>query len=191
MVVFVPFGGRTLRPTVVASHPNSGLFQTGAAAAALACVLAVLILLGWASNLEILKSGLPGQRATQPLTAVCFGLAAISRPLKHRALRPVSRFSRGCCAGLVLLLMVATVSQTPWMSAGASTNSCSPTRSSTSSRVSTCARAVLLPGLWSLSGCMCVPVTHWARSAAARSLYVWLATAADTLGRNHAAGLRL
>jgi CheY-like chemotaxis protein len=47
-------------------------------AAALTVALAALTLLGWAFDVTLLKSGLAGQRATQPLTAVCFLICGLS-----------------------------------------------------------------------------------------------------------------
>src|ERR1700722_10670962 len=78
--------------------------------AGLAFVLAVLILLGWACNLNLLKCGLPGQSATQPLTAVCFALSAISLGLSTERCVLCRVFQR-VCAALVLLIALATVCQ--------------------------------------------------------------------------------
>jgi CheY-like chemotaxis protein len=77
-------------------------------AAVLALVPAALILLGWARDINLLKTGLPGQRATQPLSALCFALCALSLVLStERCL--LCRVFRQVCAVAVLLLVVATV----------------------------------------------------------------------------------
>lgn len=79
-------------------------------AAALAFTLAVLILLGWALDLTIFKSGLPGQRATQPLTALCFAVCGVSLGLSTERCVLCGAFARGG-ALLVLFVVIATVWQ--------------------------------------------------------------------------------
>ena len=160
-------------------------------AAALAGVLAVLILLGWALDVEILKSGLPGQRATQRLTAVCFGLAAISLALStERCIlcRVVTRL----CASLVLLFVVVTVWQNAldvdWgldqlLFSDAVVHE-QPGQYLRPGRPA--AGTLVALGLV----CLCLLLIE-ARSAAARRLFVSLADDRDALSRNHAACLRL
>jgi CheY-like chemotaxis protein len=75
-----------------------------------ALVLAALILLGWACNLNVLKCGLPGQRATQPLTAICFALSALSLALSTERC-VLCRVAKRICAVGVLLVVIATVWQ--------------------------------------------------------------------------------
>jgi CheY-like chemotaxis protein len=79
-------------------------------AAAVTFAMAVLIILGWAWDLTLFKSGLPGQRATQPLTAVCFALGGIALALSTERCILCRAFTR-LCASLVLLVVVATVWQ--------------------------------------------------------------------------------
>ena len=73
-------------------HPTRAYAGLVRIIAAVGFALAVLILLGWVFDLTILKSGLPGQRATQPLSAVCFALCAISLGLS----------TEGCVLGRLL-----------------------------------------------------------------------------------------
>jgi CheY-like chemotaxis protein len=93
-----------------AAVPTRAYFSVVRVAAALAFGLAVLILLGWAWDLTIFKSGLPGQRATQPLSAVCFGLSGIALASSTEGCVLCRVFSR-LCAGLVLVVVIATVWQ--------------------------------------------------------------------------------
>ena len=79
-------------------------------AAVAAFLLAALILLGWACNSSILKSGLPGQRATQPLTAMCFALGAVALALSTEPC-VLCRILKCVCATAVLLVVIATVWQ--------------------------------------------------------------------------------
>jgi CheY-like chemotaxis protein len=72
--------------------------------------IAVLILLGWTCNLSLLKCGLPGQSATQPLTAICFALSAISLALSTERC-VLCRVLTRVCAAAVLLVVFATVWQ--------------------------------------------------------------------------------
>src|SRR6185312_8076367 len=78
--------------------------------AAVGFAVAVLILLGWAFDLTILKSGLPGQRATQPLGAVYFALCAISLGLSTERC-VLCRFLTRACAMMVLGLAIVTIWQ--------------------------------------------------------------------------------
>jgi CheY-like chemotaxis protein len=79
-------------------------------AAIAAFVVAALILLGWICNLSLLKSGLPGQHGTEPLTAVCFALGALALALSTER-GVLSRLARRACAAAVLLVVVGTVCQ--------------------------------------------------------------------------------
>jgi CheY-like chemotaxis protein len=78
--------------------------------AAVGFAVAVLILLGWVFDLTLLKSGLPGQRATQPLEAVCFALCAISLGLSTERCVLCRLTARGC-AMVVLGLAIAVIWQ--------------------------------------------------------------------------------
>jgi CheY-like chemotaxis protein len=78
--------------------------------ASLAFMLAVLILLGWAFDVTALKSGLPGERATQPLSAVCFALCAVSLGASTERCILCRLLTRGCAIG-VLGVAVATIWQ--------------------------------------------------------------------------------
>jgi CheY-like chemotaxis protein len=78
--------------------------------AAVAFCVGVLILLGWACDITLLKSGLPGQRATQPLSAVCFALCAISLGLSTER-GALCRFFTRACALIVAGVVIATVWQ--------------------------------------------------------------------------------
>jgi CheY-like chemotaxis protein len=72
--------------------------------------VAVLALLGWALDLTLFKSGLPGERGTQPLSAVGFALCAISLWLSTERCVLGRVFTR-VGALLALALVVATVWQ--------------------------------------------------------------------------------
>jgi CheY-like chemotaxis protein len=168
-------------PPWSAAVPTRTYFSLVRAAAALACVLAVLILLGWAWNLEILKSGLPGQRATQPLSAVCFGLAAISLVSSTERCLPCRVFTR-LCAGLALLVVGVTVWQNAldvdWgldqlLFSDAVVHE-QPGQYLRPGRPA--AGTLVALGLV----CLCLLLIG-ARTAAARGLYAWLATAATLL----------
>lgn len=74
--------------------------------AAVGFAVAVLILLGWVFDLTILKSGLPGQRATQPLSAICFALCSISLGLSTERRVLCHLLSRACA---IVVLGVAIV----------------------------------------------------------------------------------
>jgi CheY-like chemotaxis protein len=150
-------------------------------AAALAFIAAVLILLGWAFDVTLLKSGLAGQRATQPLSAVCFALCALS--LGSSTERCVlCRLLTRSGAVVVLGLAIATVWQNaldvdwgvdqflfsdavvheqtgPYLRAGRPA-----------------AGTLVALGLL----CCCLLLVR-ARSHAARSLFVWLGTAGALL----------
>ncbi len=80
------------------------------AAAAGAFVLSALVLLGWEFDLGLLKSVLPGQSATQPLTAVCLGLCALALGLSGGS-SPRSIVATRLCALLPLVVVLATVWQ--------------------------------------------------------------------------------
>jgi hypothetical protein len=102
------------RPADTALDPDRSSLQPYVryvrVAAALAFAGAVLILLGWALDLSILKSGLPGERATQPLTAMCFAVCGISLGLSMERCVLCGAFARGA-ALLVLFVVIATVWQ--------------------------------------------------------------------------------
>lgn len=74
--------------------------------AAVGFAVAVLILLGWVFDLTILKSGLPGQRATQPLSAVCFGLCAIALGLSTERCVLCRLLTRGCAMAVLGVAIV-------------------------------------------------------------------------------------
>jgi CheY-like chemotaxis protein len=93
-----------------AAAPSQAYVRLVRLVALAAFALAALILLGWACNLNLLKCGLPGQRATQPLTAVCFALAAISLALSAER-SVLCRALKRVCAAAVLLVVIATVWQ--------------------------------------------------------------------------------
>src|SRR6516165_4795740 len=80
------------------------------AAAAGAFVLSGLVLLGWQFDVALLKSGVPGQSATQPLTAIGFGLGALALALSS-ASSDRYRILVRLCALLPLALVIATVWQ--------------------------------------------------------------------------------
>ena len=80
------------------------------AAAAGAFVLSALVLLGWQFDLGLLKSVLPGQSATQPLTAVCLCLCAMALGLSGGS-SPRSLVATRLCALLPLVVVLATVWQ--------------------------------------------------------------------------------
>lgn len=93
-----------------ATAPTQAYIRQVRMVAALAFCVAALILLGWACNLTLLKSGSSGWRATQPLTAVCFALSAISLALSTERC-VLCRVFKQVCAGAVLLVVIATVWQ--------------------------------------------------------------------------------
>ena len=93
-----------------AAAPTQAYVRLVRMVALAAFALAVLILLGWTCNLTLLKCGLPGQRATQPLTAICFALSAISLALSTERCVLCRVFKR-VCAAVVLLVVIATVWQ--------------------------------------------------------------------------------
>ncbi len=80
------------------------------AAAAGAFVLSALVLLGWEFDVDLLKSVLPGQSATQPLTAVCLCLCAVSLGFSGGS-SPRSLATTRLCALLPLAVVLATVWQ--------------------------------------------------------------------------------
>jgi CheY-like chemotaxis protein len=93
------------------SIPSTRAYVTAVRlAAGLAFCLAALILLGWAFDITLLKSGLPGQRATQPLAAVCFALCALSLGLSTERC-VLCRFGARVLALLVVGMAVATIWQ--------------------------------------------------------------------------------
>ncbi|HEY0339816.1 MAG TPA: histidine kinase dimerization/phospho-acceptor domain-containing protein, partial [Steroidobacteraceae bacterium] len=168
-------------PLWSAAAPTRAHFSLVRIAAVVAFVLAVLILLGWAWNLDILKSGLPGQRATQPLSAVCFGLTAIALAVSTERCILCRVFTR-MGASVVLAFVVATVWQNAldvdWgldqlLFSDAVVHE-QPGQYLRPGRPA----AGTLVALGLVSVCL---LLIGARSAAARSLYTWLATAATLL----------
>jgi CheY-like chemotaxis protein len=171
-----------LDPHWSAAAPARAYFSLVRIAAALAFIVAVLILLGWAWDLTIFKSGLPGQRATQPLSAVCFALSGISLALStERCI--LCRAARRLCAGVVLLVVVATVWENflnvDWgldqlLFSDAVVHE-QPGQYLRPGRPS----AGTLVGLGLLCFCLLLIET---RGTTARALYAWLATAAALMG---------
>jgi CheY-like chemotaxis protein len=171
----------TFDPLWSAAAPTRAYFSLVRVAAVLAVALAVLILLGWAWNLDVLKSGLPGQRATQPLSAVCFALTAIALAVSTERCVVCRLFTR-LAAGMVLAVVVVTVWQNAldvdWgldqlLFSDAVVHE-QPGQSLRPGRPS--AGTLVALGLI----CFCLLLIG-ARSAAARSLYTWLATTATLL----------
>src|SRR6185312_9338039 len=80
------------------------------AAAAVAFVLSALVLIGWQFDVGLLKSGLPGQSATQPLTAVCLCLCSLALGLSSASAERYRLVTR-LCALLPLAVVLATVWQ--------------------------------------------------------------------------------
>jgi CheY-like chemotaxis protein len=110
MGVFCARSADGLDPQWSAAAPTRAHFRLVRIAAGLAFVLAVLILLGWAWDITLFKSVLPGQRATQPLSAVCFALSGISLALSTERCILCRAFTR-LCAAAVLLVVIATIWQ--------------------------------------------------------------------------------
>ncbi len=82
------------------------------AAAASAFVLSALVLLGWQFDLGVLKSGMPGQSATQPLTALSLCLCALGLGLSRAPSDPYRILTK-----LFALLPLALVILTVWQNA--------------------------------------------------------------------------
>jgi CheY-like chemotaxis protein len=166
-----------LDPHWSAAAPARAHFSVVRIAAALAFVVAALILLGWAWDLTLFKSVLPGQRATQPLSAVCFALSGISLALStERCI--LCRAARGLCVAVVLLVVIATVWQNfldvDWgldqlLFSDAVVHE-QPGQYLRPGRPS--AGTLVALGLL----CFCLLLVE-SRSTAARALYAWLATA--------------
>ena len=166
-----------LDPHWSAAAPARAYFSAVRIAAALAFLVAVLILLGWAWDLTLFKSVLPGQRATQPLSAVCFALSGISLALStERCI--LCRAFRRLCVAVVLLVVIATVWQNfldvDWgldqlLFSDAVVHE-QPGQYLRPGRPS--AGTLVALGLL----CFCLLLIE-ARGTAARALYAWLATA--------------
>src|ERR1700733_899118 len=166
-----------LDPLWSAAAPARAYFSVVRITAALAFVVAVLILLGWAWDLTLFKSVLPGQRASQPLSAVCFALSGISLALStERCI--LCRAFRRLCVAVVLLVVIATVWQNfldvDWgldqlLFSDAVVHE-QPGQYLRPGRPS--AGTLVALGLL----CFCLLLIE-ARGTAARALYVWLATA--------------
>ena len=166
-----------LDPFGSAAAPARAYFSVVRIAAALAFGVAVLILLGWAWDLTLFKSVLPGQRATQPLSAVCFALSGIALALStERCI--LCRAFRRLCVAVVLLVVIATVWQNfldvDWgldqlLFSDAVVHE-QPGQYLRPGRPS--AGTLVALGLL----CFCLLLIE-ARGTGARALYVWLATA--------------
>jgi CheY-like chemotaxis protein len=108
------FCARSADATVDSPWPVAGSNRTYVTlvriVAAVAFTLAVLILLGWAFDVTALKSGLAGERATQPLSAVCFALCAVSLGASTERCVLCRLLTRGC-AVVVLGVAISTVWQ--------------------------------------------------------------------------------
>jgi len=157
----------------------AGLVRTSAAVAF--CV-SVLVLLGWALDLSLLKSGLPGQRGTQPLSAVCFALCALSLGLSTERC-VLCRLSSRAGSLLVLSVVVATVWQNAldvdWgLDQFLFSDAVVHEQPGPYLRPGRPAAGVLV-ALTLLGSCL---LLVRARSTAARNLFVWLATAAALVG---------
>src|SRR3569833_3061072 len=83
------------------AHPARAYVSLVRIMAAIGFAVAVLILLGWVFDFTILKSGLPGQRATQPLSAVCFALCALSLGLSTERCVLCRLLTRGCAMAVL------------------------------------------------------------------------------------------
>lgn len=75
--------------------------QLAQAMTALAGAIAGLVLLGWQYDAAVLKSGVPGLVAMNPLTAICFLLSALALTLAHRHLPASLRLLPSACAAVV------------------------------------------------------------------------------------------
>ncbi len=145
-------------------------------AAALAFIGAVLILLGWAFDIALFKSGFPGQRATQPLSAVCFALCALSLGLSTERCILCRLVARGG-AIVVLGVAIATVWQNAldidWgLDQFLFSDAVVHEQTGPYLRAGRPAAGTLV-ALGLLCGCL---LLIRARSQAARSLFVWMST---------------
>jgi CheY-like chemotaxis protein len=145
-------------------------------AAALAFIGAVLILLGWAFDVTLLKSGIPGQRATQPLSAACFALCALSLGLSTERCMLCRLLTRGG-AVVVLGVAIATIWQNAldvdWgLDQFLFSDAVVHEQTGPYLRAGRPAAGTLV-SLALLCGCL---LLSWARSGAGRSLFVWLGT---------------
>ncbi len=99
---------------VFSARVADGLVESNALTVRTACAagltLGLLVLAGWALDIGLLKSGLPGRSATQPLTAVCFCLCALSLGLSTSA-GNLSRMLMRVFAAIPLLVVVLTLWQ--------------------------------------------------------------------------------
>jgi signal transduction histidine kinase/ActR/RegA family two-component response regulator len=146
------------------------------ALAAGAFILGCLVLLGWQFDVGLLKSGIPGQSSTQPLTAVCFCLCAVALGLSATRLRGYLILMR-VCALVPLAVVVATLWQNAldtdwgldqWLLADAVVHE----QTGQFLRPGRTAGAAL-PAIAMLSLCL---LLSGARTAGAQRLYVSLAT---------------
>lgn len=86
-------------------------------ACAIAGTAPILVLLGWLFDSHVLKSGVPGLVAMNPVTAVAFALSAASLALSVRMTEsPRLRVAAGCLAAVVVLIGLVAFGQyvSPW-----------------------------------------------------------------------------
>ena len=107
MAVFRVRSAETFGAFGSAAAPTQAYVRLVRRVALVTFALAALILLGWTCNLALLKCGLPGQRATQPLTAICFAVSAISLALSTERC-VLCRVFKQICAAAVLVVVIAT-----------------------------------------------------------------------------------
>jgi CheY-like chemotaxis protein len=164
-----------------AADSSSPLQRTVRIASAIGLGLALLILLGWACDISLLKSGLPGQSATQPLAAVCFALCAVALGLTTDA-HPAARVAGRALALLVLVIVGATIWQNAldedwgldrWLFSDAVLHE----QPGPFLRAGRCSAGVLI-GLTLLSGCL---LLSGVASRVGALLYAWFATAGALL----------
>src|ERR1017187_4639684 len=87
------------------------------ASGVLVVALAVAVLIGWDLDLPVLKSGIPGLVAMNPVTAIAFALAGCALLLLLRADRvPAYRHASRACAVAVVVLPLLCLSRLylPW-----------------------------------------------------------------------------
>lgn len=176
MVVFsVQAGAPHALPATVAGG-RAGHQSLVRACAVLTVCLASLILLGWAFDLTFLKSAIPGQSATQPLTAVCFLISGLSLGLSTAPQKPFSLIMRAATAA-VLLVVVLTFWQnaldTDWGLDGfLFTDAVQHEQPGQYLRAGRPAAGALIA---IALGCCCL-LLAWARRPLPEALYVWFST---------------
>ena len=158
------------------AHPTHAYVSLVRIMAAVGFAVAVLILLGWALDSTILKSGLPGQRATQPLGAVCFALCAISLGLSTERCVLCRRLTRGCAMavlGVAIIVIWENALDVDWgLDQFFFSDAVVHEQPGPYLRPGRPAAGTLVE-LGLLCGCL---LLIRARSPAARSLFVWLGT---------------